>query len=259
MPIYSRTTLLLASSALVFSLEAFAQEHKVTEAHGGHEAHWSYHGETGPAHWGDLSSGAPVCKTGVRQSPIDLRPEHASSPYKPFTLNYKIGRFEFVNNGHSIQAAAELGNVLDYDSSLFSLKQFHFHAPSEHTVGGESFPMELHFVHASESGALTVVGVLITEGAKNDVLAEAFKNLPENDKVEAKKYTVDISALLPKNHGAFEYIGSLTTPPCSENVNWVVLRQPITLSKEQIDAFKKLYPNNNRPVQQPNERLVGKN
>jgi carbonic anhydrase len=259
MSTYSKITLLLASGALAFSFDAVAEEHKAAAEHGGHEAHWSYHGETGPSHWGDLSSGAPVCKTGARQSPINLVTGQASSPYKPFALDYKKGSFEFVNNGHSIQAAAEPGNTLDYNSSLFTLKQFHFHAPSEHTVDGKSFPLELHFVHASDSGALTVVGVFITEGEKNDALAEAFQNLPENDKAAAKKYAVDIPALLPKNQGAFEYIGSLTTPPCSEDVNWVVLRQPITLSKEQIDAFKKLYPDNNRPIQKPNERLVGKN
>jgi carbonic anhydrase len=261
---YSRITMLLASSALIFSFDAVAQERKATEESGVHEAHWSYRGETGPTHWGDLTSGAPVCKTGLRQSPIDLVTDQASSPYKPFILDYKESSFEFINNGHSIQAAVKPGRyTLDYDGSLFTLRQFHFHAPSEHTVDGRSFPMELHLVHASESGSLAVVGVFIKEGERNSTLAEPFQSLPGNDKEKEKaktrNYKVDIPALLPENRGAFEYIGSLTTPPCSENVNWIVLRQPITLSKEQIEAFKKLYPDNNRPVQKPNERLVGKN
>ncbi|MDR2688580.1 MAG: carbonic anhydrase family protein [Azoarcus sp.] len=222
-----------------------------------HKAHWSYHGDTGPAHWGDLDPSAAVCKTGARQSPIDLETAKATKAHTPFTLDYKGGAFEFINNGHSIQA-----NVLQKSSTLdlgglHTLEQFHFHAPSEHTVDGAYFPMELHFVHRDAAGALAVLGVLIREGKENATLAEAFKALPQGEK--GKQWNIDIAALLPEQKGAFEYTGSLTTPPCSENVRWIVLHQPIELSKAQIDAFRKLYPDNNRPLQADNDRPVGKN
>ncbi|MDR2614873.1 MAG: carbonic anhydrase family protein [Candidatus Accumulibacter sp.] len=248
---FSIRALAFCTCVLVFDAGAVEEQ-----AYG---THWSYHGGTGPAYWGDLASGAPGCKTGSQQSPIDLETVKAMDVPTPFTLDYQGGAFEFVNNGHTIQAnALQEINTLNHGGQLYTLRQFHFHASSEHAIDGARFPMELHFVHQNAANKLAVLGVLIQEGKENAALAEAFEALPQNEKARGKRLDVDIIALLPEQKNAFEYTGSLTTPPCSENVCWLVLRAPIEFSRTQIDAFRKLYPNNSRPLQAINGRAIGK-
>jgi len=232
----------------------------LAESHGSQGAHWSYDGDTGPSHWGDLDAEAAKCKTGKQQSPIDLPSDKATGAGMAFAQYYGTDKFTFVNNGHTIQAnASSSDNTLEYAGNRYVLKQFHFHAPSEHTVeGGAHYPMELHFVHQDANGALAVVGVTIRAGEESAPLAEAFRDLPAVGK-ESKPIALNPFALLPQAKTSFQYSGSLTTPPCSEKVAWFVLRQPIELSAAQIEAFRKLYSRNNRPVQPWNGRMVSKN
>ena len=219
--------------------------------------HWSYKGDESPAHWGGLAAEYAVCASGKNQSPVDLasairvdggsvRVAYAPSPYR------------VENNGHTVQATPLEGNdTLNIGGKAFTLKQFHFHTPSEHTFKGRHFPMEVHFVHQTAAGELAVVAVMFDEGAANPALTPLLaKTLKAGQSAEVAQ-AVDISPLLPANRRYFRLNGSLTTPPCSEGVNWVVMETPVRAAKAQIRVMAKIIGQaNNRPVQPLNSRIV---
>ncbi len=237
-----------------------------TETGSGQAVHWDYDSEHGPDGWGDLSPRFSACKSGLEQSPIDLDSSaptekgDAEREYEPASL--EIAHHEHVvdllDNGHTIQVTYDEGSVLRERSKPFELKQFHFHAPGEHTVDGKSFPMEMHLVHSGDDGELTVVAVLITEGKHNNSFDPVLSNLPDSpgDSRSLEHVTVDIDELLPDDNRHYRYQGSLTTPPCSEGVNWFVIVSPVELSPEQITVFSEVLHKNNRPVQPLNGRVV---
>jgi carbonic anhydrase len=220
--------------------------------------HWSYSGEGGPENWGKLESGFAACASGKSQSPIDLGGSTKSGG-KPVKLNYKKGATEIENNGHTIEVEYEPGSTLTLDGRTYVLKQFHFHAPSENTFEGKHFPMEGHLVHADKEGHLAVVAVMFREGAANSVLATLWKSMP-GKAGDKKPLSSPVSALglLPAERSYYRFAGSLTTPPCSEGVQWLVIKHPVTASKDQIGAFTKAIGGgtNNRPVQPLNGRKV---
>lgn len=225
-------------------------------AGGDHAPHWEYSGKTGPAAWGGLDSSFAECKLGKEQSPIDIRnAKKAELPALAF--GYNATTAEVVNNGHTIQVNLADAGALTLDGVPYKLIQFHFHTPSEERINGKSYPLVAHLVHKSAEGKLAVVGVMIKEGKPNAALKGVFDNLP---KVEGEKQVLDgdfkIADMLPGGGGYFKYMGSLTTPPCSEGVRWQVMKQPIEASKEQIKAFQKLYKMNARPVQPLNGRKL---
>lgn len=220
--------------------------------------HWTYEGEEGPAEWGELSEDYALCSTGVEQSPIDiLAPE--SGDLSDITFNYEPSALTIKNNGHTIQVDYAEGSSITVDGTEYFLKQFHFHHPSEHTLAGVVYPMEMHLVHADADGNLAVVGVMIREGAADNAAFDSvWANLP-TETVEPTAIdgaTVSAADLLPADHTYDTYSGSLTTPPCSENVKWMVLTTPIELSVEQIAAFTDIFELNARPVQPLNDRTV---
>jgi carbonic anhydrase len=221
--------------------------------------HWSYKGENGPSHWGELADEYLMCSRGVNQSPIDLVADiHTELPKLEF--EYYSANVDEINNGHSIQQNIKPGSFLKIPGKglKFELKQFHFHSPSEHTVNGESFAMEIHFVHANEEGALMVVGVLISEGEAHPVLGKLWAFMPQNPgETSQQPIGIEETNLLPPTRDYFSYAGSLTTPPCSEGVRWVVLKTPIEASAEQIAIFKdRVGETTNRPVQSHNARQI---
>ncbi|MEM7127838.1 MAG: carbonic anhydrase family protein [Chloroflexota bacterium] len=219
--------------------------------------HWSYSGEVGPEFWGGLSPAFAMCGAGVEQSPIDLA--GANDAYlSDIIFDYASTDLIVLNNGHTIQVNYDSGSAIEVDGEQFNLLQFHAHAPSEHTVDGESLPIELHLVHQSESGQLAVVGIMIEEGAPNEALTTLWENLPseETPATAIASATINAADFLPEEQSSFRYMGSLTTPPCSEQVRWHVLTTPITMSAEQIAAFTDIYNSNNRPVQQLNARTL---
>lgn len=222
-------------------------------------AHWGYTGEVAPEHWGDLAPEYRVCKEGKNQSPIDLSPEvMVKACLEPLKVSYSEGAKSVLNNGHTIKVKVEGDNFVEVDGKKFYLKQFHFHAPSEHTVNGKNLPFEAHFVNLDEDGNITVLGVFFKVGKENPELAKVWKVMPEQDSQEAKlKEKVDINALLPENREYYRYSGSLTTPPCTEGVRWIVFKEPMELSQEQLEKFRKVMGvDNNRPVQPINARKV---
>jgi carbonic anhydrase len=217
--------------------------------------HWSYEGATGPEHWGELSPDFKVCQAGLQQTPIDL--SSAMKGDASIAVDYRPFPLRVVNNGHTIQAAASGGNAIAIEGTRYDLAQFHFHHPSEHLLDGVAFDMEAHLVHKSAEGRFAVVGVFMKAGAHNDALDVVFNYMPlvEGGEVLAPK-SFDPSVLLPANRSGFRYMGSLTTPPCSEGLVWTVFREPIEVSPEQIRRFALLFPNNARPVQHRNDRLL---
>lgn len=218
--------------------------------------HWEYEGEAGPVHWGELSEEYALCATGQSQSPIDLF-DAASTDLTDIVFNYQPSDLTIKNNGHTVQVDYAPGSTITVDGVDYELKQFHFHHPSEHAVDGVIYPLEMHLVHADADGNLAVVGVFIKEGQDdNAAFAPVFENLP-TEKVDATAIdgvSVDAAALLPAEHAFYTYSGSLTTPPCSEGVHWIVLSTPVTLSPAQIQQFAAVFPLDARPLQALNGR-----
>lgn len=220
------------------------------------QLHWSYSGDTGPEHWAELSPQYGAC-SGKNQAPINLT-EFVEADLEPIDFAYRAGGGEISNNGHTVQVSYEAGSTIGVDGQTFHLVQFHFHAPSENHIDGESFPMEAHLVHADKDGNLAVVAVMFTQGEANEALAEAWANLPQR---AGDKYTlpspIDASDLLPANRDHYRFNGSLTTPPCTEGVRWLVMKHPVSASKEQLETFARAIPHpNNRPIQATNARVV---
>lgn len=219
-------------------------------------AHWSYEGDTGPAKWGDLDPASKTCAIGSQQSPIDV--EAAVKAQLPaLKLNWPKRPDTIVNNGHTIQLNFAAGNTLQLGDTKYTLVQLHFHRPSEHLVAGKNFAMEAHFVHRAESGALAVVGVLMTPGKPNAAFSKIIATMPaaEGPAVKADA-AIDPNVLLPAQRGYYRYPGSLTTPPCAEIVEWLLLKTPISVADADVASFAKLYPMNARPAQKDNRRYV---
>jgi carbonic anhydrase len=230
--------------------------------------HWGYQVDDGPARWASLDPEWGLCDSGEEQSPIDLTgPEIASLPdvvldvpsdQEVAVLNQE-GVVSALDNGHTVQINAGSGEVLEVGGEEYSLVQFHFHAPSEHTLDGQHFPMEMHFVHQAEDGALAVVGAFVEEGPENPSFATIWERLAAEPGTES---TVQIPSefgqhlLTGDPTGVYHYVGSLTTPPCSEGVSWYLRRTPTGLSASQIAAFTAVYDHNNRPVQPLNARTL---
>jgi carbonic anhydrase len=219
-------------------------------------SHWSYSGKTDAAHWAELDQGNSACKLSREQSPINIEEKAAKKVALPaLGFSYPAGAAQVVNTGHTVQVNVAPGGSLSTADGLANLLQFHFHTPSEEKINGVSYPMVAHFVHKSLDGKLSVVAVLFKEGKENPTLAPVFAGLPAEGKPLVLA-SFDAAAILPAEHGYYQFTGSLTTPPCSDGVRWQVLKQPVELSKRQIAAFRKLYPMNARPVQALNGRVV---
>ncbi|MDE5440269.1 carbonate dehydratase [Bradyrhizobium sp. CSA207] len=219
-------------------------------------AHWSYEGVGGPAKWGDLDAANKACAVGLQQSPIDIEAT-IKSQLPTLKLNWAKSADTIVNNGHTIQLNFAEGSTLTLGNVKYKLLQVHFHRPSEHMIGGKNFPMEAHFVHRNDAGGLAVIGVLMAEGRPNASFNTIVKTMPaaEGPAVKADG-SIHPGAMLPQKLSYFRYSGSLTTPPCSEVVEWLLLTDPIQVSAADIAAFAKLYPMNARPVQKDNRRYV---
>ena len=218
-------------------------------------SHWSYEDAK---EWGEHDPAYRACAIGGEQSPVDLKGTIKADIHAPI-LSWKPQAFKLVNNGHTIQANAAPGSFATSENREFELKQFHFHTPSEHAVQGKRAQMEAHFVHAEDGGELLVLGVLLEPGSKN-IKNKAFAALmaaaPETEGEAELKAPVDAASLLPKKRHFFRYEGSLTTPPCSEVVNWNVFVSPVAVAAGDIEIFKKLFPMNARPLQPLHRRMV---
>ncbi|SET54212.1 carbonic anhydrase [Thorsellia anophelis] len=240
--------------SLPFALQAAdnpsaAHEHK--------EIHWSYTGETGPEHWADLDKSFELCRTGKEQSPIDIKSTQTIK-HDGLAFEYQPAMITFVNNGHTVQANLnDSQNSIILDNKPFQLLQFHLHTPSEEAIDGRHSDMVIHFVHSNEDKTLAVVGLLFDIGEENPALEPLLAALPkESGDNNTLAEPFDIKSLLPENKDYYSFMGSLTTPPCSEGVHWQVLKQHVTLSEAQLEQIKAVVSPNARPIQPLNDREI---
>lgn len=222
-------------------------------------AHWSYKGAEGPAAWGELAAEYATCSTGSAQSPIDLGVAEITV-LPDLLINYRSGEVSVTDNGHTVQATAASSSAdsssISLDGTEFTLLQMHFHAPSEHTINGVFAPAEVHFVHRSETGELAVIGVMLTEGTTDHAAWSAYTETLSVGEEQTITTTLEWPAMLPGDALTIRYAGSLTTPPCTEGVRWLVMDTPVEVSAAQLAAFVEAHEGNHRPVQELNDREV---
>ncbi len=234
---------------------AEAAKPKKPDAHG-HNVHWGYEGEAGPVAWGKLSAANAKCDSGSRQSPIDIR-DGIRVDLDPVQFDYKPLSFSVLDNGHTIQVSPSAGNFINVSGKLFELVQFHFHRPSEERINGKLFEMVVHLVHKDREGKLAVVAILLDFGEAHPVIQQVWNNLPlEKNEVVKAINSLDLMQLIPKRGDYYTYMGSLTTPPCSEGVLWLVMKEVVHISPEQSAIFARLYPMNARPIQNSAGRVI---
>lgn len=228
------------------------------EAESPEESSWSYDGETGPANWAELDADYSTCVAGLAQSPIDLTAPAETAPTEAeaasVTYDYQPAAYEVVHTGHTIQAEAESpAGGITVDGEDYELLQFHAHAPSEHAFAGERTDLEVHLVHQNAAGELAVVGVLVEEGESASALADAWADLPTEEETVALA-DFDAGTLLPEDRATYQYEGSLTTPPCAEGVQWLVMQETVTAPAEVITGFEDAVGESARPLQPLGER-----
>lgn len=228
---------------------------KMEKGHG-EKIHWDYEGPGAPENWGDIEAEFSACKMGKAQSPIDITFGREADLHG-IRVAYKATNLEILNNGHTIQVNYKKGSFIEVNSKPYDLLQFHFHSPSEHKLHGKAFPMEAHLVHKGEEG-LAVIGIFITEGRENPFLKDIWTYLPKKggDQHSEDVLAINASEFLPENRSYVHYYGSLTTPPCSEGVKWMVMNTTVEASKAQIAQFREIIHGNARPVQPHNSRII---
>jgi len=226
--------------------------------HTAEHVHWSYHGPGAPEHWGRLQPDYATCSTGRRQSPIDIR-EGIRVDLEPIAVDYRFSHFSVIDNGHSIEVKVAEGNSITVMGRTYRLEQVHFHHPAEERIEGRSFDMVAHLVHRSYDNRIAVIAVLLQRGTvEHPVVQIVWNHLPleVGMVVSPPAAALDLAGLLPERRDYYTYMGSLTTPPCTEDVLWMVFKEPVTVSDEQIAIFARLYPNNARPLQPAQGRLI---
>ncbi|RDU73672.1 carbonic anhydrase family protein [Helicobacter aurati] len=223
-----------------------------------HHVHWSYSGSTGPKVWGDLDESYASCKTEKFQSPINILDSETIKVNANFSLKKTYANYSsnIVNNGHTVQVGFNGDNSLAFNDVDYKLIQLHFHTPSENQVNGKSYPAEVHLVHKDSEGNILVIGIFITEGKANPALQSIIKAVPNKVNVTKPFKDIALQTLLPQKMGYYEFQGSLTTPPCSGNVTWVVMQESIQASKSQLQALHKILKDNARDIQPLNGRTV---
>jgi carbonic anhydrase len=243
--------------AFLGALSAAPQAFSQAAAPAAQAPHWSYSGADGPEHWGDLDPSFRTCKTGTRQSPIDIKGAKKDPTLGPVQIDYKPSPLKIVDNGHTILIKYAPGSSVTVNGKIYPLIQFHFHKPSEEEIAGKKYAMVIHLVHQLPDGAV-VVALLVKSGAENPTVEKLWANLPktEGKETEVAGVTINAADLLPADQNYYNFDGSLTIPPCSEGVNWFVMKTPVELSAPQIAVFAKHYPMNARPIQPRNGREI---
>lgn len=224
---------------------------------GYNDGHWSYTGHNGPEHWAGISKKFKLCGNGKEQSPIDISDAKIAN-LPAIQFDYKPDRLEILNNGHTILVKSTKGSSVTVDGEKYELLQFHFHSPGENTVDGKVFPMEMHLVHKNTKGEFMIMGVFTRAGAKNAVLDKIWNHIPQQSGDMKKVASVSINAadLLPTDRSYYRFNGSITIPPCSEGVKWMVLKTSIEVSDKQIKQFSRVVGMNARPVQPVHSRIL---
>lgn len=218
--------------------------------------YWSYEGDSGPANWSKINVDWGKCGNGNRQSPIDIR-DGMKVELEQISFDYHPSSFNVVDNGHTVQVGVSGGNYITVQNRMFELQQFHFHRPSEERINGKAFEMVVHLVHRDAEGRLAVLALLLERGAPQATIQTVWNNLPlEKFETMQPSILLDPAELLPTRRDYYTYMGSMTEPPCSEGVLWMVMKQPVQASAAQMALFSRLYPLNARPIQPSNGRII---
>lgn len=242
-----KKTALLISTALLFSSLAYADG----------LPKWDYKGKNSPDNWGKISPEFSACAVGKSQSPINITDISKSDNSPKITFSYNLTPKIEIDDGRTIEVVYNKGPYIDINDDRYDLTQFHFHSPSEHLLKGKQYPLEMHLVHQDKDGKLVVVAIWFKEGKENKILDTVWKKMPQKAGERVKVSDIDLQKLMPKNPHFYHYVGSLTTPPCTEGVSWFILKEPLEVSKAQIEKFRNtLKEANNRPTQQLNGRKV---
>nr|VFK30848.1 MAG: carbonic anhydrase [Candidatus Kentron sp. MB]VFK34379.1 MAG: carbonic anhydrase [Candidatus Kentron sp. MB]VFK76484.1 MAG: carbonic anhydrase [Candidatus Kentron sp. MB] len=243
------------SSIIAFGAAVALALGNLSYAGHGHKHSWQYEGEHGPEHWGKVSA---VCGSGKTQSPIDIKGQTKTGAPSLDMQYHPVPSINVLNNGHTIKGSfGGEKNRLLVDGKPYKLLQLHFHTPSEHQIGGKLASMELHLVHQNADKELAVIGIMIEEGKENKAIKGIWEKMPKKVAKETESHeTFNVASLLPKDKTFFYYMGSLTTPPCSEGVRWFVMKTPIHFSEEQIRKFHRIIGVSNRPLQPLNGRTI---
>jgi carbonic anhydrase len=218
---------------------------------------WTYDGPAGAAHWHKLSPEYAACGEGKRQSPIDIR-DGVRSQQEPLVFNYKPSALRVHNNGRTLEVPHDAGSQLSISGKTYELVGFHFHRPSEERINGRRFDMSAHLMHRSTDGQWLAVAVVFMAGDEHPFIKTLWNSIPLDVGMveQAGAVKIDASQLLPKLRGYYTFMGSLTEPPCTEGVRWIVMRTPVQMSRNQLETFGRLYEMNARPVQPVNGRLI---
>lgn len=222
-------------------------------------ANWNYYGKTGPLGWGKLDPAYRACSKGHEQSPVDIRGTHLDKSLQPIQFHYLSGPITIENDGHAIVVQVNPGSYITIDGIRYNLVDFEFRHPGEESVKGKLTDMSVHLVHKSDDGKIAIVAVRLVEDRDmpNAVLATLVEHLPKiAGKTEKISDIVNPGGLLPSDRGYWTYTGSLTTPPCTEGVRWVIYQQPVTISRYQLETFAARFPMNTRPLQDPHGRKI---
>lgn len=222
---------------------------------------WTYTGPRGSQHWAELDPSYRACN-GKQQSPVDIHGA-VKANLPPLQFEYKSEPLKYlINNGYTVRVnyhdAPGTGSALAIGGERYQLTQLHFHRPSEETIDGKRAPMVLHLMHTSATGKVVGVAVLLREGRPNATVQQIWDHMPmaKGDEHEVPGVAIEPAGMLPPTLGYYSYMGSVTAPPCTEGVQWIVLKTPVEVSPEQIAAFVKLYPHDVRPVQPLNGRVI---
>jgi carbonic anhydrase len=237
---------LLVSASIVCALQAYAAD-----------IHWGYTGAGRPEQWGDLDAQYATCKTGKYQSPINIITA-APTAVESLAFNYRATPLKMINNGHTMQVNTGTESTIQVYGKEYTLVQLHFHSPSEHTINGKQYAMEVHLVHKNDEGQLAVVGVLMQPGKPHPLLQTLIAQFPTdvNQEKVVQNVLVDPQGLFPRENQYYHYNGSLTTPPCREGVAWFIMKTPLEVSADQVSQFTAVMPQNARPVQPLHDRIV---
>lgn len=220
------------------------------------EPTWTYSSDRGPDSWADLDAAYAMCDIGRAQSPVDLTPAEPGER-GDLAVSYHLNRLTSVDTHRTLKIEAEPGGVLTYAGRQYDFVELHFHAPSEHAESGSLADLEAHFVHRAPDGSLAVVGVFFDETEDPQPVDEVLSAIPpEAGGTSTDEHLRDIQRLIPLGSRRYRYLGSLTTPPCSEGVQWIVMEDHQSVGRSALASYRNRYPANNRPIQPRNDRVV---
>lgn len=220
--------------------------------------HWGYNGDKGPEHWSEIDPGYSTCN-GSYQSPIDIRSDKCQDRNTNLEFCYHPFYIDLINNGHTLIEKIIEPKAMSFDGVEYTMLQFHFHTPSEHHIDGFAHPMEIHFVHQSEKGEYAVIAVLVDYGKEKSSFLSHFTNsIPHhiNEEIKTNEKAEPSEAFPSHTENFFYYEGSLTTPPCTEGIHWIVFEETIEATEEQIESIHRVIKDDNRPIQQIGSRTV---